>query len=296
MVLPSFQRQTVKVQGRVVEYYMRDALKCIKALYGSPQWAEHLLVVPERHYSDPELSTRLYSDMNTGDLWWALQEELQLRPNTEGATVIPVLVASDKTLLTQFRNKSAYPVYITIGNIPKDIRKKPSQYAQILVGYLPTDRLDHIDVKARRTLATHEVIHGCFQRILRSLNTAGFHGVMLAGGDGQVRRCFPILAGLVVDYPEQALLTGVKYGRCMTCKVNKNDLGSLLANDQRPADRNPDEALLVWRILGQNPDWNAYRDACNRIGMKPLRRPFWVDLPFVNIFRCITPDVLHQLL
>jgi len=38
----------------------------------------------------------------------------------KGATLAPVIIATDKTQLTQFSgNKSAYPVYLTIGNIPK---------------------------------------------------------------------------------------------------------------------------------------------------------------------------------
>ena len=45
----------------------------------------------------------------------ALEQE---RP---GATVVPILLSTDKTQLTSFRNKSAYPLYLTIGNIPKEI-------------------------------------------------------------------------------------------------------------------------------------------------------------------------------
>jgi hypothetical protein len=35
--------------------------------------------------------------------------------------------------------------------------------------------------------------------------------------------------------------------------------------------------------------------ACSAAGIKPIVHPFWEDLPFTNIFRAITPDVLHQL-
>lgn len=39
------------------------------------------------------------------------------------ATIAPVILATDKTQLTQFSgNKAAYPVYLTLGNLPKATR------------------------------------------------------------------------------------------------------------------------------------------------------------------------------
>jgi len=35
--------------------------------------------------------------------------------------------------------------------------------------------------------------------------------------------------------------------------------------------------------------------ACKVAGIKPIQQPFWKDLPFVNIYHCITPNILHQL-
>ena len=53
------------------------------------------------------------------------------------ATLAPIIIATDKTQLTNFSGgKSAYPIYLTIGNLPKHIRRKPSQNACILLGYL----------------------------------------------------------------------------------------------------------------------------------------------------------------
>ena len=35
-------------------------------------------------------------------------------------------------------------------------------------------------------------------------------GIELVCADGYKRRCYPILAGLMVDYEEQVLITGIK--------------------------------------------------------------------------------------
>ncbi|KAM6496352.1 hypothetical protein JOM56_009058, partial [Amanita muscaria] len=50
-----------------------------------------------------------------------------------GATIVPVIISTDKTQLTLFRNKNAYPIYMTIGNIPKEIRRRPSMRAYVLL-------------------------------------------------------------------------------------------------------------------------------------------------------------------
>jgi hypothetical protein len=43
-----------------------------------------------------------------------------------------------------FRGKTTYPIYMTIGNIPKDMQQKPSHQAQLLIGYIPTTKLEGV--------------------------------------------------------------------------------------------------------------------------------------------------------
>lgn len=56
----------------------------------------------------------------------------------EAATVIPIICVSDGTHLTNFAgDKKAWPVYLTIANIPSKIRNKPTNMAIILIALLP---------------------------------------------------------------------------------------------------------------------------------------------------------------
>ena len=60
-----------------------------------------------------------------------------------GTTMAPLILSSDKTQLTQFQgDKKAWPVYLTIGNVSKNIQHQPSMHATVLVGYLPVAKLE----------------------------------------------------------------------------------------------------------------------------------------------------------
>lgn len=205
-------------------------------------------------------------------------------------TVIPLIVSSDKTQLTTFRNKNAYPVYLTLGNLPKHIRRKPSRQGQILLGYLPTSKLDHISSKSSRRRALSNLFHMCMRRMLQPLEDAGRDGIILVSGDGKARRCFPVFATYVGDYPEQILVTLIKTGKCVICPVDRKSLGDL---DRVMAPRDVEPVLDALNTIYQGVA--VFTRACRDAGVKPVQDPFWKNLPFVNIYKSITPDILHQL-
>ncbi len=153
------------------------------------------------------------------------QSQESLESRQPGATIIPLIVSTDKTQLTVFGGKQAYPVYMTIGNIPKEIRRKPSRCAQMLVGYIPTTKLQHIRNKASRRRALANLFHSCLQILLGPIASHGETGLPMMSGDGTWRRCHPILANFVGDYPEQILVTCTYYRECPKCEVPCDKLG-----------------------------------------------------------------------
>ena len=218
-----------------------------------------------------------------------LQESLEAAQ--PGATIIPVIISSDKTQLTLFRDKQAYPVYLTIGNIPKDIRRKPSRHAQLLVAYIPTTKLGGMSNKSARRRALANLFHSCMGHLLGSIVPHGETGVPMMSGDGVWRRCHPIFAVFVGDYPEQTLATCTYNGRCPKCSVTPNELGEYRVFP--PCMQS--SAMVTYRLAGGH-DVHAFHLACRQAGLKPIYRPFWATLPFSNIFLSVTPDILHQLL
>ncbi|KAJ4474042.1 hypothetical protein C8J55DRAFT_537034 [Lentinula edodes] len=250
--------------------FIRKEVECIRALYGFPDHVRYLCVSPERHYSNAKKTQRLYHDMHTGKWWWNTQ--VQLEQDKPGATIVP----------------SAYPVYLTIGNLPKEVQRKPSQQAQILLAYLPTTRLQHLPTKAARRRAVSNLFHACMGSILAPLKSAGIDGIIMTSGDGVRQRCHPILTAYIGDYPEQMLVSCGYYGHSSICMVAKHELGEYPCTAEY---HDAIQAIEVAHLIGTD-EW---AQSCAAANMKPVQHPFWEDLPYTDIFCSITPNLLHQL-
>ncbi|CDO77773.1 hypothetical protein BN946_scf185041.g5 [Trametes cinnabarina] len=285
---PIFSRFEAAVMGKKFEMYARPILECILSLYCDIEHSRYLCFAPERHYADSDKTVRLYHNLHTGEWWWMVQRKLEAE--NPGATVVPIIISSDKTQVTLFRNKTAYPVYLTIGNLLKSIRQKPGHQGQILLAYLPTSRLNHITNKAARRRVLQNMFHACMRQLLEPLQSAGVDGIVMTSGDGVSRRCHPILAAYVGDYPEQCLVTCSYFGDCPVCECLHENLGDYPSTHPL---RDYEAALYAVKSLDDSPD--DFAAACKEANIKPIQHPFWEDLPYLNIFQSITVDVLHQL-
>ena len=201
-----------------------------------------------------------------------------------GATLSPVIVASDKTQLSNFSgDKLAWPIYLTIGNIEKATCHSPSSRATVLIGYIPITKLECFS-KLKRKTQGQQIFHDCMKALLKPLVDAGKNRVYMACADGLMCWVFPILAAYVANHPEQCLVACCKENQCPRCEVAKDALGSLKFSRKR------DPASTL----------NAINDAAmgdteeiTRLGIQP-NHPFWDD-PHCDVFSCFTPNLLHQL-
>jgi hypothetical protein len=78
----------------------------------------------------------------------------------------------------------AYPIYLTIGNILKDIRRKPSRHAQVLLGYIPVTKLEHLSNKTARWHGLTSLFHACMADVLGLIMSCGETGVTMISSDG----------------------------------------------------------------------------------------------------------------
>ncbi|KAG8975867.1 hypothetical protein FRB93_013819 [Tulasnella sp. JGI-2019a] len=278
-----------KPMTETLELWMRDPVQCVADLIGNPAFRDVIAYAPVQETEVEEdgngedineEADRFFDEMWSADWWWGAQAALP-----ENATVAPIILASDKTQLSTFSgDKQAWPVYLSIGNINKATCRRPSERATVLLGYLPVSKLLCFHPKDRSNQG-HRLFHYAMRQLLAPLISAGKTGAMMTCADGFVRHVFPLLAAYIADHPEQCLVTCCRENRCPKCRVAPGDRGNLVASLHRVQV----SALDGIRMCDTNPD------PYEADGLRDVPEPFWADLPLVDIFRCITPDMLHQL-
>lgn len=153
-------------------------------------------------------------------------QQAAIKKRKPGTTIIPIIISSDKTQLMVFDNHIAYPIYLTIGNLPKHIYCKPSCQGQILLAYLPSSQLEHITNKSAHCYALTNLFHKCMATILKPLVQAGIHRIKVISGDSVAWHGHLIFVMYVSDYLEQLLITCCKTGTCPKCDIPYNEVGA----------------------------------------------------------------------
>jgi hypothetical protein len=128
--------------------------------------------------------------------------------------------------------------------------------------------------------------------ILERLGEAGTTGIFMPTGDGQVHRNHPLVACFSGDYPEQVLTTCVPTGKCATCPTPRDEMGDY-TRDENLGLHDLDRILEALDSFDDDP--GGFLQTCAEAGIKPVVDPFWKNLPYVHIYRSITPDILHQM-
>ncbi|KAG8778761.1 hypothetical protein FRC12_024833 [Ceratobasidium sp. 428] len=278
--------------------YLRAILDVIRELIGNPAFKHVMRYAPERHWTTAARIARVYGEMWTGNWWWRRQvsrsctersryspSEQKFLPDRKG-TIAPIIIATDKTQMTKLSgNQSAHPVYLTIGNISKSVRRQASKHATVIIGYLPVDSFKDVPQKPLRQRLAAQLVHYSMSRVTAPLEEAGRTGVEMWCADGYLRRVYPLLASFVADYPEQCQMACTSQSGCPKCLKKWRGRG----DERRAAPRRARSTLLaIDRYLETG---NA--KALDMLGLKKWW-PWWANLPFAEFASALTPDLLHQ--
>ena len=186
-------------------------LQCIQLLLGHLPFEEHTVYGPVRLFDTH--GRRIFNDIYTADWWWDTQYWIP-----EEGTVVPLLFGSAKTHLTNYSgDEAAWPLYMTLGNMKKEIWRQSSKRAWVLVALLP------ILPKTPQSGEIHMTWHTAINKVLEPIKDVDLDGPGYSWdcADGQIRRCYPIITAWIADYMEYIVLARLISGFCPVCEIPK---------------------------------------------------------------------------
>ncbi|KAG1737845.1 uncharacterized protein EDB91DRAFT_1249522 [Suillus paluster] len=222
-------------------------------LLGNPAHAKDIIYKPATVFTDDTHSSHIYNEMWTGRWWHAVQDRLP-----EGASVVPVIIVTDKTQLTRFSaSKSAYSVYLTLG-------------------YLSVDKILKNELSAREVSArVHHLFHASLHIILDPLKEAGKEGIEVVGEMDLFAWYSPSLPAMLPTIQNNAWL---------------------LVPSTVPVLNAPWTASIIDDANISTTTNAAFRKQCMLHDVAGgVFEPFWLEFPHCDIHLAITSDVLHQL-
>jgi hypothetical protein len=127
----------------------RDIVDVIASVYQSDA-VQSFNHIPFRHFwkpSEDAPAERLYGEVFTSDFMldadanihnWCLENNSD--PEDLEAAIVPLLLYSDSTHLSNFGTASSWPVYLFFGSQSKYVRASPTSYACHHIAYMPSVR------------------------------------------------------------------------------------------------------------------------------------------------------------
>ncbi|KAG8940175.1 hypothetical protein FRC04_005600 [Tulasnella sp. 424] len=285
--------------------YYRDINEAIDYLFGNPSYANSMDYIPRRIFD--ATGQCVYHEFCTGDGWWEAQSKVPA-----GTTIIPIILASDKTTLTSHTGgRMAHPLYLTLGNIRKDVRASIHRQAYLLLAYIPI--LSKIKQKLRTKtmkktmpgILSKWLYHQCLTKIFSPLKDQKLYRTVDA--DGFERETWRILMSWIADMEEVWMIVGLGHFVCPFCDARKNDLNS-------PEDFSMRNSASVKRGIaavrasmvevdgvecGSMEDMWAFAQAAKKAGFCGVEVPFWGWMegnetgPQVDIVKVMSYDLLH---
>ncbi len=197
------------------------------------------------------------------------------------------MISSDATLLTNISgDKKAHCVYMSCGNIRKDVRSKASARCWLKVAEIPVAKFE--EASSQRVLS-QRLYHICMDIITEVLKQCSHTPVRLTDANGDERLVRTILFVHLADLPEQLLISCCHGGASPISFARHSDFGSGVRMPPRTGVGTL-QCIRSIREKVQPSSIARYESAAGKDGLNGVAEPFWRDWKFADPSQFLAPD------
>ncbi|KAI6143658.1 hypothetical protein BKA82DRAFT_28542, partial [Pisolithus tinctorius] len=202
-----------------IQLIWRDAEEVARSLFGNPIFGADMMF-------DPILITNALG-REYGE-WFSAREAHRIQDSLpEGATIVPILAASDKTPVTRMTGGlEMHPLLISIGNIPGNIRMAATSHSWRCVAFMP-------DTEGNQMILQTCVWHKCVDIVTAGLKRVAEIGTMMPDPHGYRRYCFMPLVAWTADLPEQLMIACVSKSASPVTEATHKQFGDSHSHSSR---------------------------------------------------------------
>ncbi|CAI5459932.1 unnamed protein product [Closterium sp. Yama58-4] len=235
---------------------------------------------------------RVFEGPETGDWMHAAQKEI----NDEDALILGVLIYSDSTQASRNGRRNAWPVLISLINIPAELRGVEPGHTLAAVLPFPPEWASPTE----KTRVFQEALKIILAPIMRESASAPVRFFYCTDADGKVHKAVPCLYGYPADFPKSsrasATLQQGSHRPCANCYADKGELTMMVGKvDPRTTEKQRD---IVRQILAYTLHvldsgvlihmMDTYIEPLGKVEMRLLERR-------KKEFKAITPSVLLRI-
>ncbi|KAG1745006.1 uncharacterized protein EDB91DRAFT_1236440 [Suillus paluster] len=252
------------------DVWFQDPHTIMRNMLANVDYTGEIDYTPYHEFQEKDKKHR-YKDFMSGDWAWHQSDEIAQDPQTHGAVFVPIILGSDKTMVSVATGQNDYyPLYLSIGNVHNNVWcAHHDALALVRFMAIPKSVNDPAFHKFKK-----QMFHSSLLKILTNLKPGMTTLEVTRCGDGHYHRVIYGLGPHIADYEEQVVLAGIIKnwcGRCLAFPTSLDDGGVSWSHEHTDALVDSVSFGILWDEYGI---------------------PFTNDFPHADIHQLLAPDLL----
>ncbi|KAG1809639.1 uncharacterized protein BJ212DRAFT_1279338, partial [Suillus subaureus] len=179
---PKWCSTTLKITGyptvQPIQLIWHNGLDVVADLFANPIFTNHMTYDLHVVVDGDEHE---YSEYFTAQQAFEIQDQLP-----KGATIIPIIIASDKMPMMQHTGGlKMHPIFVSIANIQSNVQMRATSHAWQCVSFMPIPKFTDVHADYQ-TILSQWLFHKCMDIIFTDAKVAAMAGKFMPDPSGHV--------------------------------------------------------------------------------------------------------------